>query len=577
MMPDMEFAPVAYFCMEIALDPSIPTYGGGLGILAGDMLRSAADLEMPMVAVSLCHRKGYFRQRLDDKGCQIEESDSWSPEKLLRPVAGTATIKIDGREVLVRAWRYDVHGISGFRVPVYLLDTDLPENSPEDRTLTDSLYGGDAHYRIRQEALLGIGGVGILRAVGIEDANSYHMNEGHAAFLTLALLEEQLALRKYLVPVEADVEAVRRQCVFTTHTPVEAGHDRFSWDLVRQVLGETRTHFLQQSGFVSENALNMTSLALHFSRYVNGVAMRHGEVSQGMFPHFPIHAITNGVHAATWASPSFQDLFDREIPEWRRDNAYLRYAVKISLEKIMKAHYQAKASLFKGIQASTGVGFDESMFTIGFARRAAAYKRADLLFHDIERLKDFARRAGPVQVVYAGKAHPQDGGGKALIQRVFQAAGKLKEDIRIVYLENYNMGLAKLITSGVDLWLNTPQRPQEASGTSGMKAALNGIPSLSVLDGWWVEGCVEGVTGWAIGDDKGLNCDDTAAESTSLYDKLEFQILPLFYKRPEAYAAIMRSTIALNASFFQTSRMLSQYRANAYSPKLLVQVDSEVL
>ncbi len=559
---------IAYFSMEIALDPAIPSYGGGLGILAGDMLRSAADLELPIIAVTLVHRKGYFRQRLDADGNQTEEPDPWMPESVLQPVEGTFTVCIENRDVQVRAWRYNIHGLSGFIVPVYLLDSDLPENSDWDRALTDTLYGGDQHYRICQEALLGVGGVGLLRNVGVKNANSYHMNEGHAAFLTLALLEEQLKLRKYTVPVEADVEVVRRRCLFTTHTPVEAG--------VKQVLGEARTTLLQQSGFGAEGVLNMTNLALHFSRYVNGVAMRHGEVSQDMFPQFPIHAITNGVHAATWASPPFQDLFDREIPEWRRDNAYMRYAVGIPIEEIRKAHCLAKAALIKEVQRRTGVSLDESVLTIGFARRAATYKRADLLFRDIERLKHIAESGGPIQILYGGKAHPHDSGGKALIQRVIQAAAGLKNEIKIVYLENYNMALAKFITSGVDLWLNTPQRPQEASGTSGMKAALNGVPSLSVLDGWWVEGCVEDVTGWAIGYDSKISGDDSAAESASLYDKLERKIIPMFYRAPQAYAEVMRSSIALNASFFNTHRMLSQYKANAYYPKSLIKKAQEV-
>jgi starch phosphorylase len=562
--------------MEIAADPAIPTYGGGLGILAGDMLRSAADLELPMVAITLAYRKGYFRQRLDSGGNQTEEPDPWMPETVLQPAEITFTVRIEDRDVQVRAWRYNIRGLSGFVVPVYLLDTDLPENSDWDRSLTDSLYGGDQHYRICQEVLLGIGGFSLLRGIGIKNVNSYHMNEGHAAFLTLALLEEQLALRKYTVPVETDIEAVRRRCLFTTHTPVVAGHDRFPWDLVKQVLGETRAALLQQAGFGAEGVLNMTDLAIHFSRYVNGVAMRHGEVSQNMFPQFPIHAITNGVHAATWASPPFQDLFDSEIPEWRRDNAYMRYAVGIPLEEIRKAHGLAKAALFKEVQRRAGVSFDESALTIGFARRAATYKRADLLFKDIERLKQIAASQGPVQIIYAGKAHPQDSDGKALIQRVIQAAAGLNGGIKIVYLENYNMELAKFMIAGVDLWLNTPQRPQEASGTSGMKAALNGVPSLSVLDGWWVEGCVEGVTGWAIGYDGTISGDDSAAESASLYDKLEHKIMPMFYTAPEAYAEVMRFAISLNASFFNTHRMLSQYKANAYSPKTLIKNAQEV-
>src|SRR5467141_2755325 len=567
---------IAYFSMEIALDPAIPSYGGGLGILAGDMLRSAADLELPMIAVTLVHRKGYFRQHLDSDGNQTEEPDPWIPEAVLQPVEGTFTVNIENRDVHVRAWRYNLHGMSGFVVPVYLLDSDLPENSEWDRALTDTLYGGDSRYRICQEVFLGIGGVSLLRSVGVKNANSYHMNEGHAAFLTLALLEDQMKLRKYTVPVEADVEVVRRRCLFTTHTPVQAGHDRFPWELVKQVLGEPRTVLLQQVGFGAEGFLNMTNLALHFSRYVNGVAMRHGEVSQDMFPQFPIHAITNGVHAATWASPPFQDLFDREIPEWRHGNAYMRYALCIPLQEIRKAHCLAKATLIKEVHQRSGVLLDESALTIGFARRAATYKRADLLFKDINRLKYIAESIGPIQILYGGKAHPHDAGGKALIQRVIQAATGLKNAIKILYLENYNMALPKLITSGVDLWLNTPQRPQEASGTSGMKAALNGVPSLSVLDGWWVEGCVEDVTGWAIGYDSKISGDDSAAESASLYDKLERKIIPMFYRAPEAYAEVMRFSIALNASFFNTHRMLSQYKANAYYPKSLIKKAQEV-
>ena len=567
---------IAYFCMEIALDPAIPTYGGGLGILAGDMLRSAADLELPMIAISLAYRKGYFRQHFDQDGNQIEEPDPWQPETVLPSVEFTFSVRIEDRDVQVRAWRYSVHGLSGFIVPVYLLDTDLPENSEYDRTLTDMLYGGDQRYRICQEVLLGIGGIALLRQLGVSHIGSYHMNEGHAAFLTLAMLEEQLKVRRYTVPVEADIEVVRRRCVFTTHTPVEAGHDRFPWDLVHRVLGEYRTSLLQQSGFANANMLNMTDLAIHFSRYVNGVAMRHGEVSQNMFPQFPIHAITNGVHAATWASPSFQELFDREIPEWRRDNAYMRYAVGIPLEDIRRSHCLAKAALFKEVQKRTGAQLSDSLLTIGFARRAATYKRADLLFKDIERLKWISKSAGPMQILYSGKAHPHDAGGKELIHRVIQAAKGLNDNIKIVYLENYNMVLAKLITAGVDLWLNTPQRPQEASGTSGMKAALNGVPSLSVLDGWWVEGCVEGVTGWAIGYDTSAGGDESAADVASLYEKLEHQIIPMFYRAPEAYSQIMRSCISLNASFFNTHRMLSQYKANAYSPRALIRQAKEV-
>lgn len=558
---------IAYFSMETALEPSIPTYSGGLGVLAGDTLREAADLELPMVAVSLVHRKGYFRQKLDEHGNQSEEPDVWFPETCLKLAQASASVSIEGRSVQLRAWQYDIVGISGHAVPVYLLDADLPGNTPWDRGLTDTLYGGDAHYRVCQEALLGFGGIGILRTLGLPQIDSYHMNEGHSSFLTLALFEEQLRSHNAQTPGEEDIQAVRRRCTFTTHTPVPAGNDKFPVSLVKQVIGESRCRLLDQTDCYHDGLVNMTYLALRFSHYVNGVAMRHGEVSRGMYPNYPIHAITNGVHALTWTAPSFQALYDRHIPEWRRDNDYLRYAVGIPLEEIRQTHRDAKTALIQEVRRRTGVSLDDSALTIGFARRAAEYKRADLLFTDLARLRAIAKAAGPIQVVYGGKAHPADNGGKDLIRHVFEAAAQLKDAVRVVYLENYDIALAKFIASGVDLWLNTPQRPQEASGTSGMKAALNGVPSLSVLDGWWIEGCFEGSTGWAIGRDHSQDSDDAA----SLYEKLAL-ISNLFYKDPTAYAQVMRSAIAVNGSFFNTQRMLEQYEANAYFPEDLAKL-----
>jgi glycogen phosphorylase len=554
---------IAYFSMEIALDPAIPTYAGGLGVLAGDTLRSAADLGVPMAGVTLVHRQGYFRQRLDEQGDQTEESATWRPEEILEPVDATVSVTLEGRPVLVRAWRSQVLGVGGYVVPVYLLDTNLAGNSPLDRTLTDCLYGGDDHYRLCQEVVLGIGGFAMLRALGHREIGSYHMNEGHSALLTLALLEQRLGRPNLGSATEEDLEAVRRQCVFTTHTPVPAGHDQFTRTLMSQVLGEEHAAVLEVTHCCPEQTLNMTFLALRFSHYINGVAMHHGEVSQGMFPRYPVRAITNGVHAVTWTAPSCRNLYDRHIPEWRRDNLYLRYAVGIPLEEIRVAHADAKRVLLEAVEKSTGVKLDPSQMTIGFARRAATYKRADLLFTNLERLKWIARHVGPIQVLYAGKAHPHDEGGKAVIRRVFEAARALEHTVRVVYLEDYDMRWAQLVTSGVDLWLNTPHRPHEASGTSGMKAALNGVPSFSVLDGWWYEGHVEGSTGWSIGHDEDLPEDHTT-EVAALYDKLESVILPMFYGRPAAFAEVMRSAIALNGSFFNTQRMVAQYVANAY-------------
>lgn len=556
---------VAYFSMEIAVAPEIPTYAGGLGVLAGDMLRSAADLGIPMVGVTLLDRKGYFHQDLAASGCQTERPESWQPEKLLEPIELTVPLNLNGGHLKVRAWRFSITGVTGHVVPVYFLDTDLPDNPPWERTLTDSLYGGDEKYRLCQEAVLGIAGVRILRALGHNEIARFHMNEGHSALLAVALLEELVGGGNLTSVTDGEIEAVRRQCVFTTHTPVPAAFDQFPLELVGKVLGPDRVGILGATNCCPFGNLNMTYLALRLSMYINGVAMHHGEISHGMFPDYPIHAITNGVHATTWASAPFQELYDRHLPEWRRDNRYLRYAIGVDPKEIQQAHEGAKRAMIGEIAQSTGVQLSERVATIGFARRAAAYKRADLLFSDLARLRAIRQRVGPFQVVFGGKAHPRDEDGKAVIRRVFEAAAQLHDAIPVVYVENYDMRWARLLTSGVDLWLNTPHRPFEASGTSGMKASVNGIPSLSVRDGWWIEGHLEGVTGWSIGLDEGP--EEHEVEVASMYEKLEHVVLPMFYERPAAYAAVMRSTISINASFFNTQRMLSQYLANAYFPE----------
>lgn len=553
---------IAYFSMDVAADSAIPTYSGGLGVLAGDMLRSAADSGIPMVAVTLLHRKGYFDQRLDSRGNQLESPSTWSPENHLTRLAARVPVSLEGRDVWVGAWQYRFVGIGGHIVPLLFLDTDLDENESADRRLTDYLYGGDERYRLCQEAILGIGGVAMLRLLGFNEIQVFHMNEGHSALATLALMEERTRHRSQNRFLESEVKAVRRQCAFTTHTPVPAGHDRFNPELVGRVLGSERAGTLSQLNILN-GSLNMTELALRFSGFVNGVSMRHGEVSRAMFPDHSIDAITNGVHAVTWTAAPMAALFDRAFPEWRADNCFLRYAIGVPLAQIRLAHRQAKMELLQQIRWLTGTQLDERIFTLGFARRATGYKRGDLLFTDVERLKQIARRAGSLQLIYAGKAHPRDDGGKAIIRRIFEAAAALGSQVRVVYLENYDMALGKLLCSGVDVWLNTPLRPQEASGTSGMKAALNGVPSFSVLDGWWVEGHIEGVTGWSIGDLTTPE-NDSAAEAASLYDKLERVILPLYYREPDKFAQVMRSAIALNGSFFNTQRMISQYLKNAY-------------
>jgi starch phosphorylase len=545
--------------MEIALDPAIPTYSGGLGMLAGDTLRSAADMGVPMVAVTLLHRKGYFRQRLGADGVQKEEDDPWSPETALELLAPVTVITIQGRPVMVRAWRYLVRGLDGHIVPVVLLDTDIEQNSPWDRQLTDHLYGGDTLYRLCQEAVLGIAGMRILGTLGLP-IEVYHMNEGHAALLALGLLEDQTNGRGLPSATEEDTQTVRQSCVFTTHTPVPAGHDCFSLEQTQDVLGSERTEALQRFGCCPEGALNMTYVALRFSRYVNGVAMSHGKVSQKMFPGYTVHAITNGVHAATWIAAPMQKLLDEKVPEWRRDNMYLRHAIGVPAAEIEQRHRESKRTLLAAVRQRTGVELREDRFTLGFARRAASYKRATLLFSDADRLVRIAEECGGLQIVYGGKAHPHDEPGKAIIHGVFQTAGRLQSDaLKIVYLENYEWEMGRMLTTGVDLWLNTPRRPYEASGTSGMKAAMNGVPSLSTLDGWWIEGCIEGATGWAIAES-----DEEEIEAESLYEKLEAEILPLYYRYPDKWKEIMRLTLAVNGCFFNTQRMLQQYLTNAY-------------
>ena len=553
---------IAYFSMDVAVDSKIPTYSGGLGVLAGDMLRSAADLGIPMIAVSLIHRKGYFEQRLDSKGNQMESPADWTPETHLERLSPTVSVTIEGREVRVGAWQYVFTGMTGHSVPLIFLDTDLDQNSPVDRGLTDFLYGGDQRYRLCQETILGLGGLAMLRALDQSDIEVFHMNEGHSALVTLALFEELAggAEKRFS---ETELEAVRQRCAFTTHTPVPAGHDRFQTDLVYQVLGDKRATALAQLQLLN-GSLNMTELALRLSGFVNAVSMRHAEVSRSMFPDYNIAAITNGVHATLWTAAPLAALYDRYLGDWHSDNSYLRYAIGIPRAELRLAHDQAKQELLRQVHWLTGTQLDEKVFTVGFARRATGYKRGDLLFSNLERLKQTARQAGPIQLIYAGKAHPRDEGGKEIIRRIFEAAALLAKEVRVVYLENYDMALGKLLCSGVDVWLNTPLRPQEASGTSGMKAALNGVPSLSVLDGWWIEGHVEGVTGWSIGDAEQTE-NDSAAEAASLYEKLERVILPLYYKEPDKFAQVMRSAIALNGSFFNTERMVSQYVRQAYS------------
>jgi glycogen phosphorylase len=573
---------VAYFSMEMALAPSIPTYAGGLGILAGDTMRSAADMGVPLCGITLLHRHGYFRQELDAEGGQGEYPEHWPVEDFLTECTQRVTIRLEGRVVTIRAWEYRVLGTSGDEISVFLLDTDLPENSEQDRHLTDALYAGDERQRFCQEMVLGVGGVRMLRAMGHRDIARFHMNEGHAALLVLELLNEEARRAGREAMNADDVKAVRERCIFTTHTPVPAGHDKFPLNLVQSVLGaqgenflsmrelfspehlgrvleETQLRFDDESLFDGVTRLNMTYLALNLSHFVNGVAKKHAEVSKLMFAGYQIDAITNGVHAPTWVCPAFAAVFDQFLPAWRQDSFTFRNGMGIPDDAIWNAHMEAKQALFDRIQQDSAVIMNPNVITLGFARRATGYKRASLLLQNPEHLRSLSERFGGIQIIYGGKAHPHDGGGKQIIKEIIAAKDQLGEAVKLVYLQNYNMELAQLVTSGVDVWLNTPLPPMEASGTSGMKAAFNGVPSLSVRDGWWLEGCIEGITGWAIDADQ-----EAANDASELYGVLEDTVLPLYHNNRQGFIEVMRHAIALNGSFFNTQRMLQQYVAKAY-------------
>jgi len=544
---------IAYFSMEIGLNNDIHTYSGGLGVLAGDVIKSSADLKIPLVGVTLVSKKGYLRQEIRD-GKQIEHTDDWTPSNLMTELPNQVELKIQNRTVKVKAWLYDYQSPTGGLVPVIFLDTDVEGNSPDDREITSFLYGGDREYRLKQEIVLGIGGVKMLDAAGFE-VGKYHMNEGHSCLLTLELLAKN----------GMELDEVRDLCIFTTHTPVEAGHDKFSYDLVQEMLGEIiPLETMKELG--GRDRLNMTRLALNTSKYVNGVAKRHKEFSLTLFPGYNISAITNGVHSFTWTCESFRRLFDKYLPGWANEPELLVRVDGIPDEEIWRAHMEAKENLIRYVRELSGVQFDPNVLTLGFARRATGYKRSTLLFSNLKRLEE-VNRVGEIQVVYAGKAHPNDWMGKRLIEEIHEMKKKLKDLMKIVYLENYDMQMAAKLTSGVDVWLNTPIPPFEASGTSGMKAAHNGVINFSVLDGWWVEGCVEGVTGWAIGPCPKENLEEAERrrrEITELYDKLEYLIIPKFYKNRDDWIQLMENSIGKVAYYFNSHRMMRRYASEAY-------------
>jgi starch phosphorylase len=545
---------IAYFSMEIGIKSDMPTYSGGLGVLAGDVIRSSADLRIPLVAVTLVSKKGYLKQKITPDGRQLEYPEEWDPSKFMKLLPATVTVRIGRRDVKVKVWVYDKESLTGGVVPVLFLTTDVEGNAQEDREITDYLYGGDESYRLKQEIVLGIGGIKILEALNI-NVKKYHMNEGHSSLLTLELLRRN----------NMDADEVKNLCVFTTHTPVEAAFDKFSYDLVSEVLGtEIPLETLKRYG--GSDRLNMTLLALNLSKYTNGVTEAHMEYSRKLFPGYHIQEITNGVHSYMWTCQYFRQLFDSHIRGWANEPELLVRVDTIPDEELWEAHIKAKRDLLDFVDENAGATMGVDTLTLGFARRATEYKRATMIFSDLEKLEEVERQ-GKIQLVFAGKAHPRDEMGKRLIKDIYGYIDRLKNDIKIVYIENYNMEIAGKLTSGVDVWLNTPLPPYEASGTSGMKAAHNGVVNFSVLDGWWIEGCVEGLTGWAIGPspDQAISEEERRKrELGDLYSKLEYLIIPRFYQERDSWISMMKNSIGKVAYYFNTHRMMRRYTTDAY-------------
>src|SRR6202048_3902100 len=601
--------PIAYFSAEFGFHESLPNYSGGLGILAGDHCKSASDLDLNFVAIGLLYRHGYFRQEIDKDGVQhavnLNQNFHHLPIREVRRDGANllVSVRILNRDVFAKIWELHVG-----RVNLYLLDTDTPENSAEDRLITAELYGGDLEMRMRQEIMLGIGGVNALSGLGIEP-EVFHMNEGHSAFLALERIRRNVVEKK--LDFYSALQVVAAANVFTTHTPVPAGNDAFSREMMRKYFGDfvrelqipfdeffsfgqTRTH--------TSDPFSMTILALRLSRHANGVSKLHGEVSQSLWKdvwmgvpvhEVPITSITNGVHTKTWMAPEFSALYQKYLGEWEEhltDEDFWRRAMDVPDAQLWETHQKLKARLVDFVrervrmqrerigespQSIRNVNriLDPEILTIGFARRFATYKRGSLLFSDKERLKKLLNdTTRPVQFIFAGKAHPRDEGGKALIQEVYKFSREAGFENRIVFVEDYDSYIARRLVQGVDLWLNHPLRPLEASGTSGMKCAPNGGINLSVLDGWWHEG-FNGINGWAIAAEinDGTVEFQSAVDANSLYQLLENQIIPLYYAKPDGklplpWLQLIRESIRSVTPVFNTHRMVKEYTERLYLP-----------
>jgi starch phosphorylase len=545
----------AIFVMEIGVDSRIPTYSGGMGVLAGDMAYSFADLGIPATFVTLLSRNGYNSQKLDAAVGQLDAPEPWDWGKLLAPTRAKATLEIGERSQTVGAWEYKVRGKT--ETSVLFLHTDYPENDREVRDATDRLYGGDPAHRLIQDIVLGIGGYRILKALG-RDVSLYHLNESHAAFATIELLKDT-----------GKVEETRRRCVFTTHTPIAAGNDVFPLAAVESAL--KKYSWVNWSEESSDGVVNLSKLATKYSGVTNAVSLKHSFVSQRVMGHNHIAYVTNGVYHRRWVHPEMKRLFSRYMPGWEESPSLLAKAVRIPSEALAQAHLTAKRDLVSLVKTMRGPEFQDSLLTITMAKRITGYKRNGMILGDPGRLQSMAERIGGVQVVIAGKTHPRDNVAKEMLADILRKADTLNRStakVRVAVLENYDIEMAKVLVAGSDVWLNNPRRPLEACGTSGMKAAMNGVLNLSTNDGWWLEGGIEGVNGWGIGrrpEWSDLSESREGEDEEDMFSKLSALVLPTYYQDQGMWREMQRKSIATVGPLFNSYKMVEDYVSKVYS------------
>ena len=554
---------IAYFVMECAVDSRIPTYSGGLGILAGDTLQSFADLEVPAVCITLLWKNGFTNQKLSNDGTQLDSVQEWDVERYMQPTNIKIKMPLGDKDITITAYKYTIESTKGDNeIDAYFLTPDVPENDPETRKICDRLYIEGGLTRLKQEIILGIGGYEMLKAIKYKPF-LYHINESHSAFLIASLMKDM-----------NDLNRVKSRVVFTTHTPIPAAFDKFAMKDVASMLGrycdKQVLYDIYQEKLEDNDELNLSWLAIKNAKNVVAVSRKHKFVSEQIFEGYRLKYVTNGIHHIKWASAHHKMLYAKYINGWEEDPDLLRDVACIPDNEFAQAHILSKETLVEMVNSESDASFIPEDFTIAMAKRITHYKRNNLILSNPNKLIEIAENKGNIQIIFAGKAHPADPDGLAMIKSIHNAsryiASKTKK-IKIAFLENYNIHKANIILAGVDLWLNNPVRPLEASGTSGMKASLNGVPNFSVLDGWWLEACMEGINGWGIGPRPAwtdLSYSDDVQDLNDIYGKLEFNILDLYYKNFSDYLKIMKMAVSTIAPYFNTHRMVSEYVTDLY-------------